>query len=565
MRITKSLALASLVLLVGVAVLSTQSGYAAQRRAIIVYHNDWGSAVPAMKAELESRAYSVTQTDNATSGLLALTEVSKFLKSGDYLVVYLAGHGSNPRWFSDTSKATALQHFVQFNSGILKVSQTAPLFEQIANKGVNLTVIDGSCNGGETVLYAMGQKYCALSTTGVFSPGLTNFPSPSNAIDKDSNPGKFGSWWGYPHMTASWMNGEIVGGVPERINQRLFRNDDTDIANLSIFLRPSIGFLTALDLGGWNLHYQYCYLYRFIYPDEYAVLDQAEKAKFTNSVQTYLGTMHSIVDPQAPNYTKLNAYLDDSSLLKQAAAVYAGQYTNVWRTLANDSTWNLTAEPGKYAAKMKGITPDVYKGEAGFLQIAGEIEFLMSILQTGFQQQDALLQQIDAKARELHPPHQLPDASKRFVKPVWPPPSGAPLLKFNQHERRLIKRFSDTAIQERIDYPSLLKLRSRSSAARPMRLAPQARTTEAREVLSVAAAAGRKSSKTVIRDRVGLSASAAEAMKRQKLEELVGEFKAISPSLSYAEGRISFLLAILEDAVGKVQGSETSPSTQVSF
>jgi len=164
-----------------------------KHKAIIVYHNDWTDAASSAQSELQSRGYSMVLTDDANTGLQSLAQASISLKAGDYLVVYLAGHGYNPRIvYSDTSKSTVLDHYVQFNSGILKVSQVAPLFEQIAQNEVNLTVIDGSCNGGETVLYAMGQKYCAVATTGVFSPGLTNFPPPSNAMHKDNKPGSFG-------------------------------------------------------------------------------------------------------------------------------------------------------------------------------------------------------------------------------------------------------------------------------------------------------------------------------------------------------------------------------------
>jgi hypothetical protein len=55
-------------------------------------------------------------------------------------------------------------------------------------------------------------------------------------------------------------------------------------------------------------------------------------------------------------------------------------------------------------------------------------------------------------------------------------------------------------------------------------------------------------------DKVGISHGLIDAMKKQKLEALIGKFKAISPTLYYAEGRISYLLSIVEDSIGKVQG-----------
>ncbi|NTW52727.1 MAG: caspase family protein [Chlorobiaceae bacterium] len=536
-----------------------------QKKALIVYHNDWGGAPAALKTELQGRGYTVTMVDNASQGLTALTNLSNTLVSGDNLVVYLAGHGSDPRINrNDTSKATAASHYVQFNSGSLYVSQTAPLFEKIANKGVSLKVIDGSCNGGESVLYGMGQKYCIMSTTGVYSPGLTGFPAPASSISKDTKPGAFGLWW-EPHQTASWLNGDIISYVPERINQRLFRNDNTDIANLSLYLRPSIGLLTGLDLGGWNLHYMYCYLYRLIYPDDYAGLEASEKAKFTNSVQTYLTEMHGYTDPAEQFYTRLDGYLDNASLLNSAAAVYASNYENAWKTLANDPSWNVNADPGKHAAAMKGLTPDAYKGASGFLKMAGEIDFLMTILKTGYAQQEALLGQIDAAAKDTYGPAKIAGLIRMTpVKRFWPPEPGESVKRFNLFERNVMRKVDLIDNQLRIDRRTLLIRPMQMTPVNPnLRLVSATRKSDAENVLNLNAQkyqAGYKT--TVSAEKVGISAAALDAMKKQKLEELIGKFKAISPSLYYAEGRISFLLSIVEDSIGKVQGAGSSVQEQ---
>ena len=248
-----------------------------QSLAVIVYHNDWTEAVQNTKNVLMSRGYAVTLTDDGGKGLTMLQDCSKNLWSGDRMLVYLAGHGSNPRGWGDTSKAVALQHYVQFNSGNLYVSQVAPIFEALAKGGIHLTVIDGSCNGGETVYNAIGQNYCAVATTSVYMPSLTNFPDPSNAIQKEGKPSTFGLWWDDPHLAAGWMNGAIVSGVPERIQQRLFRNDRGEFSGLSLFIRPAVGVLNCWDLGGWNLHYSYCYLYRYIYPDQFDALSRRRR------------------------------------------------------------------------------------------------------------------------------------------------------------------------------------------------------------------------------------------------------------------------------------------------
>jgi hypothetical protein len=577
-----ALVLSSLSLLGIVGSLTVRAAAPPQRKAIIVYHNDWGGAAPAVRSELTSRGYTVTITDTATVGLQAITQASTSLRSGDFLVVYLAGHGSNPRAFNDTAKATALEHFVEFNSGILKVRQTAPLFEKIAQTGVKLTVIDGSCNGGETVLYAMGQPYCALATAGVFSPSLTNFPYPSNAMHRDATPGRFGGWAdhttigavvshvasfpeGPPYLTAGWMNGEIITTLPERINQRLFRNDNTDFANLSLFLRPSIGFLTGLDLGGWNLHYQYCYLYRFIYPDDFAKLDPAEKSRFTNSLATYLAAIHSTVDPAAPRYATLRTYLTNPALLNQAAKVYAAQYSRVWQTLANDPAWNVDANPGLHGAQMRDLTPDAYRGEAGFLNIAGEIDWLLSIMERGFEQQELLLGEIDAVARGLFVGQKLPEIIRRPVKMNWPPEPGSPTLKFNQFERAFVRRIHDLDLRLKVRRQFLLRPATQVTGKPAVQLVAKATKADALKAVNEGVETYKGSFTTLISEKVGFPVSSLDPARRQRLELLIGRFKAIAPTLAYAEARISFLLSIVEDAMVTVQAGGPSPSSQVPF
>lgn len=529
-------------------------------------------------------------TNSATSGLNALTSFSNLLASGDRLVVYLAGHGSNPRWNrSDTSKGTAASHFIEFNTGTLYVSQLAPLFEKIAGNGASLTVIDGSCNGGESVLYGTGKSYCVMATTGVYSPSLTGFPAPSDAIGKDSTPAAFGMWWA-SHKSASWLNGQIVLALPERINQRLFRNDNTDITNLSLFLRPSIGLLTGLDLGGWNLHYQYCYLYRLIYPDDYAALDAAEKAKFTNSVDTYLSSMHGYSDPAQTFFSRLDTYLNNSILLNSAAAVYSANYSNVWKALANDPAWNVSGEPGKYASQMKGVTPDAYVGTSGFMKMAGEIDFLMTVLKTGYAEQEDLLRQIDAAAKDLYGPVNIASIVRLTpVQKAWPPESAEQLKKFNNFERSLINRFELIDRNLKIDRRNLLMkpgvMRpvaqpSTAPSVQPtMRFMPLRSSGQVRQ--PSVAAGGKSDAKQVIDlniqryepgfrtvvpvEKVGISHGLINAMKKQKLEALIGKFKAISPTLYYAKGRISFLLSIVEDSISKVQGSNECSCGQKTF
>ena len=554
----------------------------AQRKAIIIYHKDWGGTPAAIKAELQGRGYDVTLTDNATQGLNALTSASNSLSAGDYLFVYLGGHGYDPRTNrNDTSKATALNHYVGFNYGVIYVGQSAPLFEKIANKGVHLTVIDGSCNGGETVLNATGQKYCAVSTTGVYSPGLTGFPNPAPSMNKDKKPGKMGLWWNShltaslvngkmapaweSHNTASWMNGDIVSGVPERINQRLFRNDKGAMANLSIFLRPSIGILTSLDLGGWNLHYKYCYLFKLIYPDQYAPLSPEEKAKFTNSAQTYITTMRSYYDPAGQFFTKLSENLNNPALMNPAASVYNSHYVKVWQTLANDPAWSVNADPGRYASKMKGLNPAEYKGTGGFIKIAGEIEFLMSLLKNGYAEQELLLKQIDSAAQDLYGSAKVASMIKPAAVMKWPPEPGEQLNRFNQFERRLTMRNNEIEKRLNINREYILKPLQQSHSMLQVRPDLRLQRANAQNILKQGIERYKNEFNTPVKETFGLSPAAINALKKQRLEDLIRKFKAIAPTLGYAEGRISFLLAIVEDSVSKIQGGDDSPCDRVQF
>lgn len=555
-----------LALMIAVIVITALPLTAVQHKAIIIYHNDWSGAANALKTELQGRNYTVTMTDDAAQGLTAITNESNSLTTGDFLVTYLAGHGFNPRDNrNDKSKNTALNHFVQFNTGVIYVNQSAPLFEKIANKGVNLLVIDGSCNGGEAVLYAIGQKYCAVSTTGVYSPSLTNFPYPSNSIKKDSTPGKFGLWWD-PHATASWMSGEIVFAIPMRINQRLFRNDSGDMANLSLFLRPSIGIMTCLELGGWNLHYQYCYLYPLIYPDEYAVLDATEKGKFTNSLPAFLSTMHTYSDPTEQFFTQLEGYLGNSSLLNQAASVYVANYEKVWQTLANDPGWEVNANPGKHAADMKGLAPDQYKGAADFLLIPGEIDSLMTVLKTGFDEQESLLKKIDAAVKGLYGKAKIIDLQKKkyLVKKTWPPQPGDPMKKYNQFERKMMERIRLVERELKLS-PRVALKPVRKQYVFKTKTDLQIQKNKALQSVHELISLYQPGFKTQVKDNFGVSSAVLNAFKKQNLESLIAQFKAVTPALYYAEGRISFLLSILEDAISKIQGAAQCPCDKVQF
>ena len=155
----------------------------------------------------------------------------------------------------------------------------------------------------------------------------------------------------------------------------------------------------------------------------------------------------------------------------------------------------------------------------------------------------------------------------RAVERTWPPAPGEPVNKFNQFERNMMQRVVTIEKQLKVDQRLILKPTQEKPGMKPLRQrqAPQAQKTDAEKVIDQGIEMYKGGFKTSIRENVGISTAALNAMKKQKLEELVGKFKAVSPTLYYAEGRISFLLSIVEDAVSKVQSGGTSPCDQVLF
>lgn len=213
--------------------------------------------------------------------------------------------------------------------------------------------------------------------------------------------------------------------------------------------------------------------------------------------------------------------------------------------------------------------------------MAGEIDFLMTVLKTGYAEQEDLLRQIDAAAKDLYGPFNVASIIKLTpVQKAWPPESAEQLKKFNNFERSLLNRFELIDRNLKIDRRNLLMKPAAAPTGKPvMRLMPIRNLNQVNQ--PAVAAVGKSDAKQTIDlgmqkyepgfrtvvpvDKVGISHGLINAMKKQKLEELIGKFKAISPTLSYAEGRISFLLSIVEDSISKVQGSNGCSCEQKTF
>lgn len=520
--------------------------------ALIIYHDQWPNSVRDTKKALENRGYTVRRTDSSEEGLKILQDASENLLEGDRMVVYLAGHGSNPRKWGDISKAPALEHYVQFNSGIVMVSEVAPLFEALANNGVHLNVIDGSCNGGETVYNAIGQNYCAVSTSGVYSPGVVDAPNPSHAFSKDRDPSTFGLWWDDLHLTASWMNGETISACPQRIHQRIYRNDKGEFSGLSLFFRPALGCLSAWDNGGWELHYQYCYLYRFIYPDEFNLLSQVEQNKFTNDLESFIVYIHGVVDPQNKFIARLEDYLDNKILMDKAAEVFRANSERVWRTLANDPAWNPSANQTKYVQTMKGILP--FQDKTGFLAMVSQLKNQLASLQMMFAMQEELLRKIDKMVLNGPVIEGLPKP-KRSVTTVQ---SVDPML-YDEFEKDVVKKFKAIDSQKNIDLSELTRFIHTWNPSQSMDMA--------KSIIAKSAAQYKDYFKAefAAKSEMALSMSTSGEKDIQfsqwwkYLAELASDFKSYTPLIYFLQGRSSFMLAIIEDALAKVESDSRNP------
>jgi len=364
---------------------------------VILHHRDWTGAVNNTIDYLKSRGYHIFETPKGAEGIQHLKALSLSLKAGDRIFVYLAGHGNTQRAVGNTDKALSLTHGVAFDDGVLiRYDKFAPSFQLMGNKGIDLTVFDGSCEGGEAVVTAIGERYLALSTTAARSPGLTNTPDPSTIMKQFGKPNMFGLWWSN-HYTASLL----TAITPHRFYQKIYRSDDTDITMQSLFYKPAIYFYRTLS-GGWYLNVGGCYLYQYIYPDEYNALTPAQKSRLTVSTEEYLSIKQHDFDAYTPLIQRLRESLTNTTLLTKASRVYTNAFPRPWQTIMGDMQWDVDAEPIKYSSKNTALSPNTYRGSVGFKRMVNESLNLITLLQQCYATSKTLLQQLDAELKAKH-------------------------------------------------------------------------------------------------------------------------------------------------------------------
>lgn len=378
------------------------------RHAVVAYQSDFGGTATALKAELNARGYSVTLTDVAADALTAINNNADMRHPGDRMFVYFGLHGGTPRWtFDDDDPAKCGYHALQTNNGTFYLRDVLPAFERAAGKGVDLTVVDGSCNGGETVWAAMGHNYAAISTVGLLAPGLTNTPNPANDFDP-ADPDSFGLWWNPSRTMASRLNGQFKRDRPDRVAQRVFRNDDCEACRLALFWRAAYsvyGVGNAWEMGGYK-----CHIYRYVFKDTFDTFPQAEKDKYTLSVDPFINALRTTaLAPAQGRIGQLKAYLANTALNNAAAAIYAPHDRDAWRLLNFDpELWTPEADPfAEFSESLKRweywrkywVNPNQYPGAQGFHRMVSDISTVISDLEALMEEMFDLFRRIARAAQ----------------------------------------------------------------------------------------------------------------------------------------------------------------------
>jgi hypothetical protein len=425
-----------------------------QSYGLIFSHSHWGGVIPNTTTFLRNRGYTMYVIPNGPVGIEKLKRLSTYLKSSDRLFVYIAGHGGSARRLGDTTKSLSLRHILQFDDGeIVEYAPFAQAFQLLGNKGVDLAVLDGSCDGGEAVLNAIGERYLAMSTTSVYAPGLTNTPDPSQMMQIFGKPSRFGLWSSQQY-TASLL----TAITPHRFFQKIYRNDNTEINTASLFYRPAINFYAALG-STWDLMVRHCYLFQYIYPTEFAGFTQEAKDSMTVSTTVFLDSMRNDFNAFVPSITQLKAILQNSRLVVKASQIYNQSFPKPWQTIYNDMAWDVLAQPQKHTSWQNALVPGSYGGTDGFVRMVNEILNILALLEQGYNRQDNLLRNIDSEIQRRN----------LFSGAFRPQPVRVPkitdYLDFNKNEEKVVNQTLEVINQlpsiDRITQTRILSMQPR--------------------------------------------------------------------------------------------------------
>lgn len=366
----------------------------ARKKALLVTHPDWASGIDVTRAVLRTRGYVVHEVTDGREAVAQIAKLASAPRSGDQIFVYLAVHGSGDRTAGDTTISTAHRHGFGPATGYFTFGEVADHFRRIANAGVQLIVFDGSCEGGESVVGSIGERYAVLSTTCASRPGGTTHPIPGQVMAQYGQQSSFGLWWSEDDAAS-----RLSAYGPFRFFQKIYRNDDTEMARLSLFTRSGL-FHYLLPGDPWTMEARGCYLWRYLDPGRFDALAEEQKATMVGSVDAYLDSMQADYDAFAPVNSRFIEILNDQALVSRAGKIYAQHFERVWRNLFRDTEWDVRANPVKETPGLNlPIDVLVYEGEQGFSRIAAEVVLTLIGWQHHFREQTDLIRQLDAEVK----------------------------------------------------------------------------------------------------------------------------------------------------------------------
>ena len=379
------------------------------RRAVIGSHADFRGTPGQTKEKLAGRGYAVTLSDVAATVVQAIDQHADISRPGDRMFVYFAGHGGDARSSIDDHDATRSgNHGIWLQNGMFLLRDVLAAFERAAGKGVDLTVLDGSCNGGETVLAAIGRPYAAISTVGIRAPSLTGIPNPAAEM-LAQDPDAFGHWWSPTSTMASRLNRQFKSDRPDRVAQKILRNDDSEAARLALFWRSAYGLY---GIGGkWDMmDWLRCHLARYVFKTEFDALSATDQEAFTLSADGFIAQLRTHALDLMPNMmSRLKSYLGNTTLNAVAATIYAQHDVQAWHHMGFDPEW-WTPESNPFAEMQEStsrfrywrkffVYPNQYGGVAGFHKMLADILQVIADLDQVIEEMFDLFRRIERAAK----------------------------------------------------------------------------------------------------------------------------------------------------------------------
>ncbi|MEO7942144.1 MAG: VCBS repeat-containing protein [Marmoricola sp.] len=509
------------------------------KHGLIVWHSDWSNAVTNTGSFLQKRGYQVVSLSDPAAWLTELRRVALTTKPGDRVFVYLAGHGASGRTPADTSKATALTHWFQFGVGDGRIdanySDFAPWFKLMGAKGADVSVFDGSCDAGETVMDAIGERYVGLSTTGCTVPGITNTPDPSHVMSQDGSPHSFGFWWSQ-EPTATAMFSEL----PHRFYQKIYRSDDTEASYWSLLYKVAINWLLAVG-GGWEMWTRGCYLYKYAYPQGYADLDAGQKAGLTVALDPYLADMRSIRNDYQSALDQLRTILMNQDVVDRAAEVYSAAYPTPWRLLFGDPGWDIATDPVRTSPGLWEARPDTYAGHEGFRRMVDDILRILAVFERSYGEQEELLRKLDKAVQR----RKLVDIGSLTLEPGFKRlPRILEYVLQNQYDERVMPRVT-----------SLLEKTS----------TPRAKVTEELLQTPVRHVMEGRFDRRFVQGVSSVAKHVVVGLDEPTVEEVVQQLQALQTLCAGLMEQMFYELIIVEEAVSRVQAKGVELGDLVSY